>query len=75
MSRSFRLPSKHWSMLGPATIDPFAKAALQAQGEARMNRQFLKDHLLDFEVIAALGIGAVLRYGFDTSWLFAILFG
>jgi hypothetical protein len=40
-----------------------------------MNSQFLKDHLLDFEVIAALGLGALLRYGFGTSWLFAILLG
>jgi hypothetical protein len=30
---------------------------------------------LDFGVISALGIGALLRYGFDTSWLFAILSG
>jgi hypothetical protein len=43
--------------------------------EARMNSQFLRDHLLDFEVIAALGLGALLRYGFGTSWLFAILIG
>jgi hypothetical protein len=40
-----------------------------------MNSQFLKNHLLDFEVITALGVGALLRYGFDTSWLFAILSG
>jgi hypothetical protein len=40
-----------------------------------MNSQFLKDHLLDFEVVTALGVGALLRYGFDTSWLFAILLG
>jgi hypothetical protein len=37
--------------------------------------QFLKNHLLDFEFIAALCIGALLRYGFNTSWLVAILFG
>lgn len=40
-----------------------------------MNSRFLKDHLLDFEVIAALSIGALLRYGFETSWLFANLPG
>ncbi len=40
-----------------------------------MNGQFLKDHLLDVEIVTALGIGALLRYGFDTSWLFAILLG
>jgi hypothetical protein len=38
-----------------------------------MNSRFLKDHLLDFEVAIALGVGALLRYGFDTSWLFAVL--
>ena len=35
----------------------------------------MKRHLLDFEVISALGVGALLRYRFDTSWLFAILSG
>jgi len=40
-----------------------------------MNSQFLRDHLLDFEVVTALGVGALLRYGFGTSWLFAILLG
>jgi uncharacterized membrane protein YadS len=40
-----------------------------------MNSQFLKDHLIDFEVIAALGIGVLLRYGFNTSWLLAIALG
>jgi hypothetical protein len=40
-----------------------------------MNHQFLKDHLIDFEVIVAICIAALLRYGFDISWLFAILFG
>jgi hypothetical protein len=40
-----------------------------------MNSQFLKDHLLDFEVVAALGVGALLRWHFDTSWLLAILTG
>jgi hypothetical protein len=40
-----------------------------------MNSQFLKDHLIDVEVVAALSIGALLRYGFDTSWLLAILVG
>jgi hypothetical protein len=40
-----------------------------------MNSQFLKDHLIDFEIVAALGIGALLRYGFETSWLLAILLG
>ena len=41
-----------------------------------MNKiQFLKNHLLDFEFIPALCIGALLRYGFNTSWLVAILFG
>jgi hypothetical protein len=30
---------------------------------------------LDFGVISALGVGALLRYGFGTSWLFAILSG
>jgi hypothetical protein len=48
--------------------------AVGADGD-RMNSQFLKDHLIDFEVIAALGIGASLRFGFDTSWLLAILLG
>lgn len=38
-----------------------------------MNRQFLEDHLIDFEVIAALGIGALLRYGFGTSWVVTVL--
>jgi ABC-type proline/glycine betaine transport system permease subunit len=38
-------------------------------------RRFLKDHLLDVEVIAALGVGALLRYGLDTSWTVAILLG
>ena len=38
-----------------------------------MKRQFLKDHLLDFEVVSALGVGALLKCGFGTSWLIAIL--
>ena len=37
--------------------------------------RFLKDHLLDFEVIIGLGIGLLLRYGLHTSWLIAILWG
>ena len=45
------------------------------RSEARMNIQFLKDHLLDLEVVIALGVGALLRYGLGTSWLFAIVLG
>ena len=37
--------------------------------------RFLKDHLLDVEVIAALGVGALLKYGLDISWIVAILLG
>jgi hypothetical protein len=37
--------------------------------------RFLKDHLLDFEVIAALGVAALLRWGFAASWIVAILLG
>jgi uncharacterized membrane protein YfcA len=40
-----------------------------------MNSQFLKDHLIDFEVFAALGIGALMGYGLGTGWLLAILCG
>jgi hypothetical protein len=40
-----------------------------------MNIQFLKDHLIDFEIIAAVCIAALLRYGFDMGWLVAILLG
>jgi hypothetical protein len=40
-----------------------------------MNSQFLKDHLLDFEIVAALCIGALLKFGFDASWLVAVLSG
>ena len=40
-----------------------------------MNSQFLKDHLIDVEVVAALGIGALMRYGLGASWLLAILCG
>ena len=39
------------------------------------NNQFLRDHLLDIEVVTALGMGALLRYGFDTSWFLAIISG
>jgi len=35
----------------------------------RVNIQFLKDHLLDFEVVAAFGIGALSKFAFETSWL------
>ena len=40
-----------------------------------MKRQFLKDHLLDFEAVSALGVGELLKYCFGTSWLVAILLG
>ena len=40
-----------------------------------MKRQFLKNHLLDFEAVSALGVGALLKYCFGTSWLVAILLG
>jgi len=40
-----------------------------------VNRQFLKEHLLDFEVIAAVNLGALSKYGFHTSWIAAILVG
>jgi hypothetical protein len=49
-------------------VQPPTRGVPDSVREARMNSQFLKDHLIDFEVIAALGIGALLRYGFDTSW-------
>jgi hypothetical protein len=37
--------------------------------------QFLKDHLIDVEVVAALCIGASMRWGLGMSWLLAILCG
>ena len=37
-----------------------------------MHSLFLKNHLLDFEVVIAIGIAVLLRYRFDVSWLFAI---
>jgi hypothetical protein len=37
--------------------------------------RFLRDHLLDFEVVVALAVGALLRFGFDTSWIVAIPLG
>jgi hypothetical protein len=40
-----------------------------------MNSQFFRAHLIDFEVVAALAIAALLRFGFDTGWLLAILSG
>jgi hypothetical protein len=40
-----------------------------------MNVRFLKDHLIDFEVAAALCIVPLLRYGFGTGWLVAIVSG
>jgi hypothetical protein len=40
-----------------------------------MNIQFLKDHLIYFEIVAAIAITALLRCGFDVSWLFAIPVG
>jgi hypothetical protein len=40
-----------------------------------MNIQFFKDHLIDFEIIAAIGVTVLLRYGFDIGWLFATLAG
>jgi len=38
-----------------------------------MASQFLKDHLIDIEVVAALVIGASMRWCLGTSWLLAIL--
>jgi hypothetical protein len=43
--------------------------------QTRMNIPWLKAHLIDFEIISALIIGALLRFGFGTSWLIAILCG
>jgi hypothetical protein len=40
-----------------------------------MNVRFLKDHLIDFEVAAALCIVPLVRYGFGTGWLVAIVSG
>ena len=39
-----------------------------------MRGEFLKDRLLGFEVVAAIGITILLRYGVDVSWLWAITF-
>jgi hypothetical protein len=40
-----------------------------------MNSQLLKDHLIDFEVVAAICIATLLWLEFDVYWLFAILLG
>jgi hypothetical protein len=40
-----------------------------------MNNQFLKDHLLDFEVVSALGVGVSSGFGFGASWLCSVLAG
>ena len=40
-----------------------------------MKGQFFRDHLIGFEVVAALAIGALLRFGFDAGWVLAILSG
>jgi hypothetical protein len=42
---------------------------------ACMKPQFLKDHLIDFEVVAAICIATLLWFEFDVYWLFAILSG
>lgn len=40
-----------------------------------MKSQFLKDHLIDFEVVAAICIATLLWFEFDVYWVFAILSG
>jgi hypothetical protein len=40
-----------------------------------MKSQFLKDHLINFEVVAAICIATLLWFEFDVYWLFAILSG
>jgi hypothetical protein len=37
-----------------------------------MNSQFLKDHLLDFEVVAAVVIALILIFASDVGWLLAV---
>ena len=38
-------------------------------------RQFLKDHLMDFEVVAALVGAAVAHFYFAFGWLVSVLLG
>jgi hypothetical protein len=40
-----------------------------------VNERFLKDHILDFEVIAALGIIALAHFYFERGWLLSALLG
>ena len=41
----------------------------------RVSRQFLKDHLLDFEVGAALCIASLLKFGFGVNWFVSVVSG
>jgi hypothetical protein len=56
---------------------PWFGATLRTRGVrgARMKGQFFRDHFIGFEVVAALAIGALLRFGFDAGWVLAILSG
>jgi hypothetical protein len=40
-----------------------------------MNQQFLKDHVLDLEVAAALVMGAIAHFYFAFGWLVSVLLG